>query len=260
LDPRNFVVVMEAGSTFSGARHYPEGKRLYEQALTIQPNDPFALYLLGYNSFALTGDTTAWRKPLEVISSQGADAARSVAFPLLVCYWMQRDRNGAEKAAAQIPAGGIANSFDEGSLSREYCIGRTAWLFGDKELARTSLTAARAIFERATQEQPDYSQAWSYLGLTDAMLGRREDAIREGKRACEILPYTKDSWVGPAWITNLAAIYSWCGDKDAALQQLETVVNLPVGISYGELKQSPDWDALRGDPRFEKVLAVLAPK
>jgi TolB-like protein len=260
LDPRNFVVVMEAASTFQGVRHYPEGKHLYEQALTIQPNDPFALYALGFNSFAQTGDTTAWRKPLDLISQQGPEAARSVAYPLLVCSWMQRDRSGAEKAAAQIPADGIANSFDEASVPREYCIGRTAWLFGDKELAGTSLTAARAIFERATLEQPDYSQAWSYLGLTDAMLGRREDAIREGKRACEILPYTKDTWIGPAWITYLAAVYTRCGDKDAALAQLENSARLPTGVTYGELKQSPDWDALRGDPRFEKLLATLAPK
>jgi tetratricopeptide (TPR) repeat protein len=132
-------------------------------------------------------------------------------------------------------------------------------LFGNKELAQTSLTAARAIFERMTREQPDYAQGWSYLGLTDAMLDRCDEAIQEGKRACEILPFTKDSWVGPAWITYLAAIYTWCGDKDAALEQLEKSVKLPTGITYGELKKSPDWDALRGDPRFEKIVASLAP-
>ena len=91
------------------------------------------------------------------------------------------------------------------------------------------------------------------------MLGRRDDAIREGKRACEVLPFSKDSWIGSIWITNLAMIYTWCGEKDAALEQLETSVKLPVGVSYGELKQSPDWDALRGDPRFEKLVASLAP-
>ena len=54
------------------------------------------------------------------------------------------------------------------------------------------------------RSNPITRKAWSYLGLTDAMLGRRDEAIQEGKRACEILPYEKDSWVGPAWITNLA--------------------------------------------------------
>lgn len=260
LDPRNFVVVMEAGSTFLGARRYSEAWRLYEQALSILPNNPFATFLLGFNVFSRTGDTAALRKPLEAVAQQGPEAAREVAFPLTVCSWIERDKAAAEKAVALIPAEGIANSFDEALIPREYCVGRTAWLFGNKDLAQTALTAARAIFERTTREQPDYAQAWSYLGLTDAMLGRHEDAIREGKRACDILPYEKDSWVGPAWITNLAIIYTLCGEKDAALTLLEKSTQYPTGISYGELKKSPDWDNLRGDPRFEQIVQSLAPK
>ena len=260
LDPRNFVVLMEAGSTLQGMRRYAEAKHFYEQALSIVPNDPFVSYLLGFNSFAQTGDPADLKKPLNVIAEQGQEAARGVAFPMLVSSWIQRNKNEAEKALALIPAAGIADSFDEASVPREFCVGRTAWLFGNKELAQTALTAARAIFERTTREQPEYAQGWSYLGLTDAMLGRCDEAIREGKRATEILPFTKDSWIGPIWITYLAEIYAWCGDKDAALQQLETAAELPTGISYGELKNSPDWDALRGDPRFERIAISLAPK
>ena len=92
------------------------------------------------------------------------------------------------------------------------------------------------------------------------MLGRCDEAIREGRRATEILPFTKDSWIGSIWITNLAEIYTWCGDKDAALQQLKTAAELPTGISYGELKSSSDWDSLRGDRRFEQIVQSLAPK
>ena len=260
LDPRNFIVLMEAGSTFQGMRRYAEARRLYEQALNVLPNDPFVSYLLGFNSFAKTGDVVDWRNRLQLIAQNGPEAARGVAFPLLVCSWMQRDKNESEKALTLIPPEGIANSFDEARIPREFCVGRTAWLFGDRGLAQTALTAARAIFERMTQEQPDYAQGWSYLGLTNSMLGRCDEAIQEGKRACEILPFTKDSWVGPIWITNLASIYTRCGDKDAALEQLEKSVKLPTGITYGELKTSPDWDALRGDPRFEKLVTSLAPK
>ena len=260
LDPRNFFVLAEAGSTFAGVRRYGEGRRLYERALDILPNDPFVRCLLGFTSFAEAADMAAWRKQLDFVAAQGNEAARGIAFPLLLCSWVQRDRTAAEKAVALIPAEGIANSFDEAAVPREYCIGRTAWLFGDKNLAQTALTAARAIFERTTHEQPDYAQAWSYLGLTDAMLGRRDEAIQEGKRACEILPYSKDSWVGAVWITYLATIYAWCGDNDAALEQLATSATLADGVSYGELKQSPEWDSLRGDPRFGKIVADLAPK
>jgi TolB-like protein/Flp pilus assembly protein TadD len=260
LDPRNFFVLLEAGSTFAGTRRFDEAKRLYERALEILPNDPFARNLLGFSSFATTGDLAAWRGQLDFVARKGNEAARGMAFPLLLCSWMERDRVAAEKAVALIPAEGIANSFDEAAVPREYCVGRTAWLFGDKILAKSALGAARAIFQRTTQEQPDYAQAWSYLGLTDAMLGQRDEAIREGKRACEILPYSKDSWVGPVWVTNLATIYAWCGEKDAALEQLASSCKLPDGVTYGELKQSPDWDSLRGDPRFEALVSAWGPR
>ena len=260
LDPRNFYALMEAGSIFQGTRRYAEARGLHERALNVLPNDPFVNFLLGFNSFAQTGDAADWQNSLQRIAQKGPESARGVAFPLLVSTWMQRDKNGAEKALALIPAEGIANSFDEAFVPREYCVGRTAWLFGNKEVAQTALTAARGIFERTTREQPDYAQGWTYLGLTDAMLGRCDEAIQEGKRATEILPFTKDSWTGPVWITNLAAIYTWCGDKDAALQQLKTAAELPTGITYGELKSSPDWDSLRGDPRFDQIVASLAPK
>jgi len=260
LDPRNFLVLMEAASTFSAMRRDTEARHFFEMALNILPNNPFARFLFGFNSFGQTGDTVELRKQLDLVAQQSPEAERSVAFPLLYCSWMQRDRAAAENAVALIPAEGISNSFDEAAIPREYCVGRTAWLFGDKALAQTALGSARAIFERITREQPDYPQAWAYLGLTDAMLGRCSEAIQEGKRACEILPYTKDSWVGPTFITYLGVIYAACGEKEAALQQLKTSAELPVGVSYGELTQSPDWDSLRGDPRFEQIVASLGPK
>ncbi len=260
LDPRNFIVLMEAGSTFQGMRRYSEARHLFERALNVMPNDPFARFLLGFNFFAETGDTARLRKQLNLVAQQGAEAERAVAYPLVYCSWLQHDRAAAEKAVALIPPEGIANSFDEAAIPREFCVGRTAWLFGNKDLAQTALGSARAIFERTTREQPDYAQAWAYLGLTDAMLGRCSEAIQEGKRACEILPYTKDSWIGPTFITYLAAIYATCGEKEAALQQLKVSAELPVGVTYGELRQSPDWESLRGDPRFEQIVASLAPK
>jgi tetratricopeptide (TPR) repeat protein len=173
---------------------------------------------------------------------------------------MRRDQAAAEKAVALIPAEGVSNSFDEAAVPREYCVGRTAWLFGKKDIAESALAAARAIFERTTRDQPDYPQTWAYLGLTDAMLGRCNEAIQEGKRACEILPYTKDSWIGSTFTTYLAEIYATCGEKETALQQLKISAELPTGVSYGELRQSPIWDSLRGDPRFEQITALLAPK
>jgi hypothetical protein len=94
------------------------------------------------------------------------------------------------------------------------------------------------------------------LGLIDAGLGRKEEALREGRRAVELLPVEKDSMNGTAMVKYLAVIAAWIGDKDLACEQLASVIRRPSGPgpSYGQLKLLPFWDPLRGDPRFEKIV------
>jgi hypothetical protein len=96
--------------------------------------------------------------------------------------------------------------------------------------------------------------------MADAVLGYKEDAIREGRRAVELLPVTKDSIGGSLLVEYLALIYAWTGEKDLAFEQLRIAAKLPGSLSYGELRLHPYWDPLRGDPRFEKIVASFAPK
>jgi hypothetical protein len=96
--------------------------------------------------------------------------------------------------------------------------------------------------------------------VIDAELGEKEKAIQEGRTACDMIPVARDAMDGMGLATNLACIYVLTGEKDLALQQLEIVSKLPVGPSYGDLRLDPEWDSLRGDPRFEKIVASLAPK
>jgi hypothetical protein len=98
------------------------------------------------------------------------------------------------------------------------------------------------------------------LGLIDAGLGREEEAQREGQRACELLPVSKDALNGADLVVNLALIYAWTGENDRAVEQLARAAQIPGNLSYGLLKLHPEWDSLRGDPRFEKIVASLAPK
>ncbi len=98
------------------------------------------------------------------------------------------------------------------------------------------------------------------LALIDAVLGDKEKAIQEGRTACEMLPPTKDAVLGVYLIDNLARSYALTGEKDLALEQLDIVSKIPCGPSYGELRLDPEWDSLRGDPRFEKIVDSLAPK
>jgi serine/threonine-protein kinase len=96
--------------------------------------------------------------------------------------------------------------------------------------------------------------------MIDAGLGRKEEALREGRRAVELMPMAKDSTDGPQLVFHLAVIYAWTGERDLAIQQLEIVSKIPNGPTYGMLRLDPAWDSLRGDPRFEKIVASLAPK
>jgi len=92
------------------------------------------------------------------------------------------------------------------------------------------------------------------LGLIDAGLGRKEEAIREGRRASALLPVTKDAINGAEIMQYLGLIYAWTGEKDLAINQLAATLQVPSLLSYGELRLHPFWDPLRGDPRFEKLV------
>ena len=130
----------------------------------------------------------------------------------------------------------------------------------DEGTARAAFMAARGEQEKAVQSEPNYGPPLCVLGLIDAGLGRKEEALREGRRAVELLPVEKDAINGPLMITYLAMIAAWADDKDFACEQLGIAVRPPSTVSYGQLKLLPFWDPLRGDPRFDKIVASLAPK
>jgi serine/threonine-protein kinase len=131
---------------------------------------------------------------------------------------------------------------------------------GDQQAARGASAKARTELEKMLRNLPDYAEAICALGVVDAALGNKEDAIREGRRALELMPVTKSAIEGPLLIKYLVAIYAWTGDKDRAFRRLDKAIHLPGNLSYGELRLHPIWDPLRGDPRFEKIVASLAPK
>jgi tetratricopeptide (TPR) repeat protein len=157
--------------------------------------------------------------------------------------------------------------FNQGS--RDFWLGVVARLKGDAEAARAAFMKARTKLEEELRVHPDNMGLLSDLGLIDAALGRKEEALREGRRAMELraraLPTAQDPMFGSS--TNeasmkmsFAMVCAWAGEPDLALEQLEAVIKIPGGPSYGELRLDPFWDSLRGDPRFEKIVASLAPK
>jgi tetratricopeptide (TPR) repeat protein len=146
------------------------------------------------------------------------------------------------------------------NLPHSYWEGVVARWQGDSAKAQAAFTAARSEVQKTIEKQPELAAALSLLGMIDAGLGRKEEALREGRRACELLPISKDALDGVSFAVNLAKICTWVGEKDLAIERLAAVQRVPNELSYGLLKLHPIWDPLRGDQRFEKIVASFAPK
>jgi serine/threonine-protein kinase len=171
---------------------------------------------------------------------------------------MERNYRAAEEALA---TPGLTEFDDNGYFTpREWTEAIVARGLGDVPRANAMLLAARGRAAAAVKERPDNAKELIVLGQIDAALGRREDAMREGERAIELLPVSRDAINGAILVERLARIYAQVADRSRALDFLESATKLPNGLNYGALKLEQDWDRLRGDPRFEKIVQSLAPK
>jgi serine/threonine-protein kinase len=260
IDPRNYRYLMETAFTYQVLRRFPESARTYRRALSVRPDDQFARAQLAQLPFFERANLETWETELAAVASTTPAAESEIANGLFFCGLAKRDAALTSRALRAIAPEGLRDTFNNSLWARDWFVGLAARTFGDHDAARTAFSSAREVEAKIVAEQPEYAPAWSRLGLIDAALGRKAEAIAEGLRACELLPVSKDTLDGPSYVTNLAMIYAWVGEKDLACEQLAASAKMPVGVTYGELKLSPQWDALRGYPRFEKIVASLAPK
>jgi serine/threonine-protein kinase len=185
-------------------------------------------------------------------------AASAFAESWLYLALCERDFVAADRALAAL--GDHTYGPDAIQLNRKFGEGLVARSRGDTAGAQAAFAAARVQQqEKVTAAQGEWAPALAVLGLIDAGLGRKEEALREGRRAVEILPVERDALNGVRVREFLAIIYAWTGEKDLACEQLAAVAKLPASASYGQLRLHPYWDPLRGDPRFEKIVASRAP-
>ena len=259
LDPRNTFTLQQIGLSYHHLRRYAEEESVLDRALKIDPNNVDMKVARAFVNFHWKADTRLLHQTLDSIRATNPDAAQSIADGWLICALAERDPAAARTAA--IAAGSNPPFTDEAvNFSHPFVEGVIARMMKDENEARSAFTAARAEQEKIIQAQPDYGPPLCVLGLIDAALGRKEEALREGRRAVVLLPVEKDAINGVAMIKYLAMIAVWVGDKDLACEQLAVAIRPPSRLTYGQLKLLPFWDPLRGDPRFEKIVASLAPK
>ncbi len=261
LDPRNLNTLNNLGDSYGSLRRYPEQKSNFDRILAIEPNNLAVKAERAFVEVNWKADTGPLHQLINEIRARNPAAMPQIAPWWLECALAERDVAAAKDAllaSDQFPLG-----FDAIHFTRPFVEGVIARMTNDEQKAQLAFAAEHAEQEKTVQAQPDYGPAWCVLGVIDAALGRKEDALREGRRAVELLPVERDSVNGLHMIEYLAMTAAWVGEKDLACEQLARAIRYPMypsAVSYGELKLMPWWDALRGEPCFEKIVASSAPK
>ena len=257
LDPRNFFMLQQIALSYQEFRQFGAMAAALDRALKLIPRDVDTRVTRALVDLEWKADP----QPLDEIirKTLAEDPAKA---PDLAAQWFyvglcERDRVAVAQALAAIPANGMSVDLN---FPRSWCEGLAARARDDAAAAQAAFLIARAEVEKTVREQPDYGPGLTVLGLIDAGLGRKEEAIREGLHAVELLPISKDSIDGAEVMKYLGVIYAWCGEKDLAIKQITATLQIPSTLSYGNLKLHPYWDLLRGEPRFEKIVADLEPK
>src|SRR6266487_4095392 len=258
LDPRSASLVQVAAGTYQELRRFSEAAAAWDRALAIAPGDVMSRVGRTQVDLESRADTRPMYEVIQSIITEDPSAVDAIGERWLYFALCRRDAAEMASALASLPLEVLG--WWNIAVPRSFFEGLAARARNDATAADKAFTAARVEMGKIVREQPDYPEALCALGMIDAALGRKEDALREGRRAVEVLPITRDAWSGANLLTNLAIIYAWVGEKDLAIKQLEEVVRIPSPVSYGQLRLHPFWDPLRGDSRFEKIVASLAPK
>jgi TolB-like protein/Tfp pilus assembly protein PilF len=262
LDPRNPFILSQLSLSYDLLRRYPEQKATLQRVLEITPEDVGVASNLAFVDLLWRADTAPFYQFIDRLRVERPAAVADAADTWFDCALAERDWPAAERALTALGD----NPFWADNtiiLSRQFGEGLLARAMHDEARARKAFAAARLEQEQVVEKQKDYGPPLCVLGLIDAALGNKEAALQEGRRAMELLPVEKDSLNGQSLMAYFAVIAAWAGEKDLALQQLALAAPTPGAAqiaSYGVLKLLPFWDPLRGDPRFEQIVASLAPK
>jgi tetratricopeptide (TPR) repeat protein len=258
LDPRNWFYLQQISVSYQFLRRFADMAAALDRVQAILPDDVNTRVVRALADLESRADLRPVREIIDAALQK--DPASAAGFANLFIYFAlcERDLNAAKQAIAVMPPQGVGSNAL--LLPIPFWKGFVARMQGDPGAAQEAFLAARDQVEGIIKEQPDYGPAFCVLGLIDAALGRKEQAITEGRKAVELLPVTKDAVNGMNVEEYLAVTYAWTGEKDLAIEQLRTTLRHPGLISYGYLRLHPYWDSLRGDPRFEQIVASLAPK
>jgi eukaryotic-like serine/threonine-protein kinase len=262
LDPRNRSIAMLAGNNYLWLRDWPAAASCYNRALEIRPDFVGPKIGLAYLEVFRNGNPAAGSKILQNIPN-GILPYSIVTSARWDLAMLERDYAAAEK----IVTDSTLDDFPD--APKTFYQGCIALARGDIELAQRDFAAATPVIEKRVRDDPDLAKRHARLGLLYAYMQRKEDAIRESRRAIELEPESENAFHGPLYTANLALVYALVGEPDQAITLVERLLSTPGAASYpdvpnsitlAELRLRWEWDSLRSNPRFQKILASLAPK
>jgi TolB-like protein/Tfp pilus assembly protein PilF len=252
LDPNNWFLLHQTAGAYQTLRRFSDSARTLDRALAALPGDANTRVARALVDLEWHADTQPGYDAIQDVVSADPSAVDEIAeqwFYLALC---RRDFAEVTRALASVAPEGIIPV--NVRMPRHFCEGLAARAQDNVATAEIAFTAARAEME-AVLRDAEYAEALCVLAMSDAALGRKEEALAEGRRAVELCPLSKDAVLGAELLRNLAVIHAWIGEKDLALKQLEDLLQIPSPISYGQLRLFPWWDPLRDDPRFERLVS-----
>jgi TolB-like protein/class 3 adenylate cyclase/Tfp pilus assembly protein PilF len=263
-DPQNPNIVRNLLFTAMAMRRWEEASDWADKFRAMAPASLVARFQSGYNDFWWKGDTRLLKSLVADVPS-GTDPDGGVTSQRWEVAMIERDFTGARKILEASPLTEVSYT-NAGATPKNFLIGLCLLAQGDKNGAQKFFEMARPTFEAQVQVAPESPERHANLGWCYAFMGRRTDAIREGERAVELKPESKDALDGALMSAYLALIYARVGENDRALALIERLLKIPgpvdsgnYSITVNDLKHRWEWDPLRNDPRFQALIGEKKP-
>ena len=259
LDPLNPDITQFAANNHLYLRDWAAAAAGSTRTLEIKPESMGARITLAYLEVFRNGNPAAGAKLLQNVPA-GRDPYNFAALTRWDLAMLERDYAAAEKLSSDLPELPFPKSFYQA---------RTALARGDMEAAQRYFAATTPVLEARVRDHPDDADGHSRLGILYGYMRRKEDAIRESRRAVELEPESRDAFHGALYSASLALVYALVGEEDAAMTLIERLLSTPGAVSYPDFPQNMtladlrlrwEWDSLRSNPRFQKILAGPEPQ
>ena len=249
LSPRDADLISNAAWVLDTLRRYPEALAASDQAISLAPDSFWPYFYKAITLWGWHGDASQSRSVFEALPTSAEGWER------WGWYWQEiyegRYREALERLGSTTDGWIRIKMFARpNALLAAYAFD----MLGDAEAAASAYEIAKGLLEAEVIESPEDPRLRSSLGIVYAAQGRHEDAVREGKLACDLLPRSKDGYYYLPFVVDLAHIYTILGDNEAALEQLEHLLANPSYLSAPFLRMDPRWDPLKDDPRFQALL------